>query len=182
MFYLGLLIFFGTHLVSLAQGPRAQLTDRFGENGYKGLYSLSSLVGIVLVSMGYDSGTDFLYDVNVFAYENANGIVTLAFILLIAAYMPGSYIKKYTRHPMSLGVFVWSAFHLSVNPDLKSVLLFGSFLVFVTVSAVLSEQRGKRKEVEPKIVWDIAALVVGMAVAVGAGMFHGSFAGVPLGG
>ena len=46
---LGLVIFIGTHLSTAARGNRKALIARFGEGGYKGLYSLLSLIGIVLI-------------------------------------------------------------------------------------------------------------------------------------
>ena len=48
----GLVIFFGVHLVPNIGNIRTRLLDRFGEKGYMPVYALLSLVGIVLISMG----------------------------------------------------------------------------------------------------------------------------------
>ncbi len=52
---LGLILFLGTHALSIARGQRAVLVARFGEGGFKGLYSLGSLLGLVLIIWGYGS-------------------------------------------------------------------------------------------------------------------------------
>ncbi len=50
---LGLLLFVGIHAFSMARGQRAALIARIGEGPYKGLYSLLSLAGIVLIAIGF---------------------------------------------------------------------------------------------------------------------------------
>ena len=50
---LGLIVFLGTHVFTMARGPRARLIARLGEGPYKGLYSLVSLAGLVLIVVGY---------------------------------------------------------------------------------------------------------------------------------
>jgi hypothetical protein len=49
---LGLIVFLGTHAFTMARGPRARLIGRIGEGPYKGLYSIVSLAGIVLIAIG----------------------------------------------------------------------------------------------------------------------------------
>ncbi len=50
---LGLLLFVGIHAFTMARGQRAGLIARIGEGPYKGLYSLLSLAGIVLIAIGF---------------------------------------------------------------------------------------------------------------------------------
>ena len=49
---LGLVVFFATHVFTMAREPRAALVGRLGEGPYKGLYSLVALAGIVLIWIG----------------------------------------------------------------------------------------------------------------------------------
>ena len=49
---LGLVVFLGTHSFSMAGGA-APIVMKLGEGAYKGLYSLLSLAGIVLIAIGY---------------------------------------------------------------------------------------------------------------------------------
>ncbi len=50
---LGLLIFFAIHLVPASPGLRAGLVDRFGATTYKAVFGVLSLIGLVLIVMGY---------------------------------------------------------------------------------------------------------------------------------
>src|SRR5215203_7385910 len=50
---LGLVLFLGTHAFSMAREPRAGLVARLGEGPYKGLYSLLSIAGVVLIAIGF---------------------------------------------------------------------------------------------------------------------------------
>ena len=50
---LGLVVFLGTHAFTMARARRAALVARLGEGPYKGLYSLLSLIGIVLIAYGF---------------------------------------------------------------------------------------------------------------------------------
>ena len=92
MFYSGIIIFFGIHLVPLISKLRLFLKDRLGEGPYMGLYSIISLTGISLIIFGYESNSNFQYSVNGKAYVYAKYFMLLALTLNIAAVMP-TYIK-----------------------------------------------------------------------------------------
>jgi uncharacterized membrane protein len=143
---LGLVLFLGTHSFSMARGPRAAIIGRIGEGPFKGLYSLLSLAGIVLVSIGYGqyraSGYIPVWDPPVWTRHLALLLVLVAFICFVAAYLPGR-IKARLKHPMLAGVKIWAFAHLLANGDLGSILLFGSFLVW----AVLARISVKRRDV-----------------------------------
>ena len=180
MFYSGIIIFFGIHLVPLITKLRLFLKDRLGEGPYMGLYSIISLTGIVLIIFGYESNSNFQYSVNGKAYVYAKYFMFFALTLNIAAVMP-TYIKKYTKHPMSLGIAIWATLHLLVNPDTTSIILFGSFLAYATVSVVVAELRDSFSEsVTPKVLYDIFAIVLGIALTFLAYNFHEYLSGVRL--
>jgi uncharacterized membrane protein len=46
---LGVVIFIGVHLVPTVPSLRARLSQRVGNNPYRGLFSLVSLIGFVLL-------------------------------------------------------------------------------------------------------------------------------------
>ena len=51
---LGLLVFLGVHSVRIvAEGWRARVVARIGANAWKGLYSIASLIGLVLIVWGF---------------------------------------------------------------------------------------------------------------------------------
>jgi uncharacterized membrane protein len=169
---LGLVIFLGTHSFSMARGPRAALVARIGEGPYKGLYSLVSLIGIVLVAIGYGQyradGYIPVWEPPVWTRHLALLLVLVAFICFVAAYLPGR-IKARLKHPMLAGVKIWALAHLIANGDLGSILLFGSFLAW----AVLARISAKRRDVAAQhggtaapAGWrnDILAVVIGVAV------------------
>jgi uncharacterized membrane protein len=169
---LGLVIFLGTHSFSMARERRAALIGRIAEGAYKGLYSLASLIGIILIAVGYGQyraiGYIPVWDPPVWTRHLALLLVLIAFICFVAAYLPGR-IKARLKHPMLAGVKIWAFAHLLANGDLGSILLFGSVLVW----AVLARIGAKRRDVAAQhggtaapAGWrnDILAVVIGAAV------------------
>lgn len=53
IFILGLVIFFGTHLLPADTGLRATIRAKLGEGGYRAIYSVVAFVGLVMVIWGY---------------------------------------------------------------------------------------------------------------------------------
>lgn len=141
---LGLVLFLGTHLFTAAQTRRAAVIARLGEGGYKGLYSLLSLLGIVLISIGFGryraDGYIQVWDPPVWTRHLALVLVWLAFVAFAAAYLPGR-IKRALKHPMLAGVKIWALAHLLANGDLGSMLLFGSFLAWAVVARISVKRR-----------------------------------------
>lgn len=141
---LGLVLFIGIHSFSMARGPRATLIGTIGEGAYKGLYSLLSLAGIVLISVGYGqyraNGYIPVWDPPVWTQHLALLLVLIAFICFVAAYLPGR-IKSRLKHPMLAGVKIWAFAHLLANGDLGSILLFGAFLAWAVVARISLKRR-----------------------------------------
>lgn len=148
---LGLLLFLGVHSLSIVSpAGRDRLVDRLGENAFKGLYSLVSLVGLGLIVWGYGLARE----APVLLYALPGGFRHLAallmlpvFVLLLAAYLPGR-IKTAAKHPMLLAVKLWALSHLlaqSVTGGmLADVLLFGGFLVWAVADRVSLRRRTVR--------------------------------------
>lgn len=141
---LGLVVFLGMHAFSMARGSRAALISRIGEGPYKGLYSLVSLVGIVLIGIGYGqyraSGYIPVWDPPVWTRHLALILVWIAFVCIVAAYLPGR-IKRTLKHPMLAGVKIWALAHLLANGDLGSILLFGSILAWAVAARISVKRR-----------------------------------------
>ena len=134
---LGLLLFLGAHsLQALFPHWRAQWRSRWGEMTYKGLYSLLSLAGLVLVVLGYSQARAepvLLWTPPRALLHFSWLLMWLSMVLLVAAYWPGNRIRQRLGHPMTLGVKVWALGHLLANGNLADVLLFGSFLVWAVM-------------------------------------------------
>ncbi len=144
---LGLALFLGVHSTRIvAEGWRAATIARVGENRWKGLYSLLSLAGFVLLVIGYGIARQspvVLYTPPVWARHLAALLTIPAFVLLVAAYVPGNAIKRAVGHPMVAGVKTWALAHLIANGTLADVLLFGSFLVWAVLSFVAARRRDR---------------------------------------
>lgn len=147
---LGLVLFIGAHAFTMARGPRARLIGRIGEGPYKGLYSLLSLAGVVLISIGYAdyraNGYIPLWNPPIWTQHIALVLVWFGFVFFSAAYLPGRIRNFAKRHPMLLGLKIWAFAHLLANGDLGSLLLFGGLLAW-GVAARISVKR--RDEVVP---------------------------------
>jgi len=184
---LGLALFLGIHLTR-ALAPRwrdAQLA-RLGEKGWKGLYTVLSLVGFGLILWGYSQAR--LDPVVLWApirgmNHLAALLVLVAMILMAAAYVPRNHFKAKLQHPMTLSVKVWAFAHLIANNTLADVMLFGSFLVWSILVFRAARRRPAPVLAAPTAAGTAAPVVVGLAlwalVAVGA---HAAWFGIaPLG-
>lgn len=144
---LGLLLFLGTHSIRIvADGWRATQVGRLGLIRWKGLYSLVSALGLGLIVWGY--GLARAEPVALWAppawTRYLAALLTLpAFILIAAAYVPGSRIKAALGHPMVAGVKVWAVAHLFSNGNLADVLLFGAFLAWAVVDFSSARRRDR---------------------------------------
>ena len=144
---LGLVVFLGVHSVRIfAEGWRSRTRARIGENAFKGVYSLLSLAGIVLLVWGYGQARlapVSLWAPMVWTRHLAALLMLLSFVLLTAAYVPNNGIKARLHHPMVLGVKVWALAHLLANHTLHDVVLFGAFLVWAVLAFRAARQRDR---------------------------------------
>jgi uncharacterized membrane protein len=142
---LGLLIFLASHGVRIfAEDWRQAQIARMGEGPWKGLYSLVSLVGLVLIVWGYGLARQdpiVLWDPPVWTRHVAVTLNLFAFILFAAFLVPAGRIKARLGHPMLLSIKVWAFAHLLANGTFADLLLFGSFLVWAIVDFAASRRR-----------------------------------------
>ena len=144
----GLVLFLGAHSVRVfAEGWRASAIARIGEKPWKGAYALVSIAGFVLVVIGYGLARQqpvLLWGQPPVWTRHLASLLTLAaFVLLVAAYVPGNAIKAKLRHPMILGVKVWAFAHLIANNTLADLVLFGSFLLWAVLDFRSARQRDR---------------------------------------
>ena len=144
---LGLVLFLGVHSVRIvAEGWRTRMRQRLGEGGWKGMYTLLSLLGLALLVWGYGLARQdpvVLWAPPVAMRHVASLLTLAAFILLAAAYVPRNGIKARLHHPMVLGVKVWALAHLLSNGNLADVLLFGAFLLWALLDFRAARQRDR---------------------------------------
>lgn len=145
----GLAIFIGAHLVPTLPSLRETLRANLGAGGYQIAFSLLSVLGLVLIVLGYgEARTLGRANPQLFVPPSWGRHVTYllmlgAFILLVAAYVP-SRIRDKARHPMLAAVKLWALGHLFVRGDLASVLLFSSLLAYAAYDRVSVGRRGAK--------------------------------------
>jgi uncharacterized membrane protein len=173
MLYLiiGLVLFLGIHSVEIFSSTfRANAIARMGERPWKGLYTLISIIGFVLIIWGYGQARQdpiLLYAPPVWMRHLSALIMLPVFPLILAAYMPGR-IKAALEHPMLAAVKFWALAHLLANGMLADVLLFGSFLAWAVADRISFKRRVMRQihTAPPNKMNDVIAVVAGLAIYV----------------
>jgi uncharacterized membrane protein len=138
--------FVGIHVGIAGTGVRDRLSGRLGEQGYLGLFSLASIVGMIWLTTAYaDAPYVPLWGPLPGLRPLALALVLPAFVLVIVGLTtpsptvvggektlesaePATGIQRVTRHPFLWGVAIWAAVHLLVNGNARALVLFGALL------------------------------------------------------
>jgi uncharacterized membrane protein len=183
---LGLVIFLGTHVFVTMRDHRAAVVARIGEWPYRGLFSLVSILGILLIGYGFAAyraaGPIMLWYPPSWTRHIVVALMWPASICIAAAYIPGN-IKRVLKHPMLVGVKTWAFAHLCANGDLGGIVLFGSVLAWAVYDRITLKHR--KDAGAPSIPVggaknDIIAIVIGTIIYLALGFaFHPVVIGVP---
>ena len=180
---LGLVLFLGIHSVSIfAEGFRDRVAAK-SEIGWKAIYGLISIVGLVLIIQGYAAARMeplILYTPPVWLRHLAALLLLPVFILFFAPYLPGR-IKTATKHPQLIAAKLWAVAHLLVNGTLGDVILFGSVLAWAVADRISLIRRTPRAiPAAPESAVNDAILVVAGLAAYAAFSFwlHAAWIGV----
>jgi uncharacterized membrane protein len=134
---IGLIIFLGSHSCRIFAEPwRNHMIDRLGEVKWKGLYTIISLIGLILVVIGYGQARQapiVLWQPATYLIHIAILLNLVAFIFLAGSSPNNNAIRLKLKHPMILGVKVWALAHLLANGTLVDLILFGSFLLWAVL-------------------------------------------------
>ena len=118
---IGVVLFIGMHSISIINEPlRDRLCAKFGELGWKGIYSVISLVGFVLLIYGYGEARQnptVLYTTPAWFHYINMVLMLFVFPLFLAANFPGK-IK------------------ILSGTEIVSGLLFGTFSISLIMSWV----------------------------------------------
>ncbi|GAA5192601.1 NnrU family protein [Ferrimonas gelatinilytica] len=145
---LGLLLFFLPHLM-VGQAPMVRLRQRLGAKGYRGVFSLVVLLGLVLIVVGMGRVDDVrLYQPPAWSQHLAPLLMLLACYLLLLSQLGGA-ISRQTAHPMSLAVLLWALAHLGANGGLSGTLLFATFALYSLLAIWRQYLRGVRPRLRP---------------------------------
>jgi uncharacterized membrane protein len=147
LFIFGLFIFLASHSCRIfAESWRNQIIDQIGEVKWKGLYTIISLIGFIIMVVGYGQArqdTLVLWQPNAFLIYIALVLNLIAFIFLAGSSPSNNAIRLKLKHPMILGVKVWALAHLLSNGTLVDLILFGSFLIW----AVLDFRSARKRSI-----------------------------------
>jgi uncharacterized membrane protein len=182
----GLAVFLGVHVLPTMREQRAAVIARWGEQAYKGLFSVISLVGIILIGYGFAryraAGYIELWHPPSWTRHINNFLMWPAIVCVVAAYIPGD-IKRMLKHPMLVGVKLWALAHLIANGDLGSIVLFGSFLAWAVYDRITLKHRSDPGAPELPSAGhgnDVMAVIVGTLLYLALGFwFHPYVIGVP---
>ena len=183
---LGLAVFIGAHAFVTQREQRAALIARIGEGPYKGLFSLVSIVAVVLIAWGFGryraTGWIDVWYPPLWTRHITVLLMWIASICIVAAYSPGR-IKTTLKHPMLVGTKTWAAAHLISNGDLGSIILFGSILGWAVFDRISLKHRtdpggppipvgGTRQDIIAVVGGHVLYLLLGF-------LFHPWVVGVP---
>jgi len=177
---LGVSLFVGVHLVPILPPLRASLANRLGADPYRGLFSVVALLGLGLLIYGMRHAPfDPVYVPPTWGRDAAFAVMPVAFVLLVATYLPG-HIRRRVRHPMLLSLLLWASAHLAANGDRASLVLFGGLGGFALVDLLSRAWRAPTAP-RPAHGWaDLVALLGGSVLYVVARHLH-ALAGHPVG-
>jgi uncharacterized membrane protein len=144
---LGLLVFLGSHSIRIvAESWRTTQVARVGERPWKLGYTVVSLVGFGLLVWGFGmarQGSHVVWTPPLAMRHIAALLTLLAFVFLVATYVPRNGIKARFHHPMALAVTLWAFAHLLANGKLADIILFGSFLIWAKLSFMAARKRDR---------------------------------------
>ncbi len=177
---LGITIFFSIHLIPIFPLKKF-LINRLGENKYKGLFSLIALIGILIIIYGFSSADYYpIWDPLPYSKGLALTLMPISIVLLASANMQTN-IKRFIKHPMLIGIFIWSFVHLIVNGDLRSIILFASFGVYALIDIIFSKKvLTTNNTANYTLTKDIIVVIIGLLVYAIVVYFHRYIAGVAI--
>ena len=167
----GLVVFLGVHSIGIVS-PRLRdtLRTRVGAGAWRGIYSVVSLVGFVMICKGFALARltpSVLYTPPGWLRYVAAVLMLPVFPLMFASGLPGR-IRTAMKHPLLAGVKFWALAHLLANGMLADVLLFGSFLAWAVLDRISFKHRPPQNlRTAPERPWnDAAAVILGLVVYV----------------
>ena len=172
-FIAGLALFLAMHSAqALYPGMRDATIARIGALGWKGVYSVVSLAGFLLLVHGYGEArpaSEVIWNPPVGLMHAAALLNIVAFVFLAASGIPGNAIRARVGHPMTIGVKTWALAHLLANGDAVSMILFAAILVW----AVLVFRAARRRQPAPgaAAATTVAATLATVLIGLGAGVW-----------
>lgn len=181
-FLIGLLGFLGLHSLRIvAPAWREARIAAMGDMAWKGVYSLLSIAFFLLMLWGYGQVRQhpvLVWQPPLALRHVGMLLVVIAFVLIVAAYVPKNAIRARLGHPMILGVKTWAFAHLLMSGWLHSMLLFGAFLLWA-IFGYADMRKRPRDVAKSSVAMTIVTVVAGIVFAAVFAMYlHGMLIGV----
>jgi uncharacterized membrane protein len=122
-------------------------------------------------------------EANLFFYEYRAYLILIANILIVSAYIPNNHVKKFIKHPMLLGILVWSFSHIMFNQNLNHLILFSTFSIFSILMIIginLRDKKIKTKSISFKYRSTFIVLTLGITCYTISFYTHKYIAGVSI--
>ncbi|HTI80123.1 MAG TPA: NnrU family protein [Acetobacteraceae bacterium] len=136
------LIWLGIHFGIAGTRVRDGIVGRIGERAFRGLFSLLSVLSLVLLILAWrGSDTTPLWFAPDWLRWLLVAVMLVAWLLFVASLLqrsativggeavPPRGIQRVTRHPMLWSFALWAAVHMIGNGDTAALVFFGTFLV-----------------------------------------------------
>jgi uncharacterized membrane protein len=168
------------HLVAAVPSLKARLRQRVGEKAYGPLFGLASILGIVLIVLGWRaSDFVFVYDPPEWGRYANYGLTLIAFVFLGIFLFRGSW-RQTLRFPMAFAVIFWATGHLLANGDMASIILFGGFLVYAVLHIIIGTANGVRPSPVVREGHNLISVLGGIALYGIMTQLHMALIGVPV--
>lgn len=177
----GLLAFFVIHALPVwAPALRMGLATKLGRWPWMGLFSILSIASLWVATLGWSSTIPtFLYDLGPGVQHLNLLLMPIALALFVAPYAR-SHLRLYVRNQQYTAVKIWAVGHLLANGDSRSLILFGSFLIWA-VLMVIGVKKRDGAYVKPTDSWragDIATAAIALGATYFVASMHPSWFGV----
>ena len=166
----GILLFTVVHLLpAVAPDMRAGLAAKLGDKTYQALFSAVILAALVVIVFGWKATTPTgVYNPPFRGGPLVSAAIFFAFVLFVASKARSNY-RRFVRHPQMMSVILWSAAHLLVNGDSRSVVLFGGLGAWAVAEIVFCNKRDgawQKPDVAPFSADMTVAVIAAVAFAI----------------
>ncbi len=129
----------GAHLFKRVLPKQREALGKWG----RPLVAVAIVVSIVLMIIGDREAEDVpLYALSIWTWHLNNLLMLVALFMMDIGRVNGV-VRTKVRHPMLIGVVIWSVAHLLVNVELSALVLFGGLGLWALLQmAVISRAEG----------------------------------------
>lgn len=176
----GMIIFFGVHLVP-SLPLKQQFIDRYSKKIYRQLFIIIAFIGLSLMIYGkIQMAFITVWEPPYWTRHLVMAVMPLALFFLALPDIPNNF-RRHIRHPMMIGITIWSGAHLAANGDLSSILLFGGFFIYAIFSIIAVSHREEFRPADPVPKYRDAIAIIFIAISYAVIFkFHHLVSGVQL--